>query len=77
MKYKSKLKRNSKYNPKSERFLRHAMLANPASVETCKGKIAHQTINNARQAKKAVEGRGQNVGIYKCPHCKKYHLTSI
>lgn len=77
MKYKSKLKRNSKYNPHSKRFIKRIMLSNPVSVETCEGKMTYQTINKARQAKKKIESGGAVMEIYKCPHCKKFHLTSI
>mgnify|MGYP007022357360 CR=1 FL=1 len=52
MKYKSKLKRTSKYNPHSKRFINHAMLSNPVSIENCEDKMAYRTINKARQAKK-------------------------
>lgn len=76
MKYKSKLKRNSKYNPHSERFKRGKILSSVSSIETCEGKIAYLTMNKARQAKKQIEKRGRTMGIYKCPHCKKYHLTT-
>lgn len=77
VKYKSKLKRGSKYNPHSKRFIKHAMLSNPVSVEICEGKMVFQTINKARQAKKKIERDGAVMEIYKCPHCKKFHLTSI
>ena len=77
MKYKSKLKRNSKYNPHSKRFLNHARLSNPVSAENCADKIAYPTINKARQAKNKIEKGGAVMEIYKCPHCKKFHLTSI
>lgn len=77
MKYKSKLRRNSKYNPHSKRFINHVMLSNPVSIKTCEGKIAYQTINKARRAKKKAERDGSVMEIYKCPHCRKFHLTSI
>lgn len=77
VKYKSKLKRNSKYNPHSKRFINRAMLSNPVSIEKCEDKMAYQTINKARQAKKKIEKGGAVMEIYKCPHCKKFHLTSI
>ena len=77
MKYKSKLKRNSKYNPHSKRFINHARLSNPVSIENCEDKIAYPTMNKARQAKKKIEKGGAVMEIYKCPHCKKFHLTSI
>lgn len=75
-KYKSKLKRNSKYNPHSERFKRHKAFSSVASIETCDGKVAYATINKARQAKKHIERHGNIMNIYKCPHCKRYHLTT-
>lgn len=75
-KYKSKLKRNSKYNTHSDRFYRHKVFSSIVSKETCEGKVAFQTINKARQAKNKVEQGGKTMGIYKCPHCKKYHLTT-
>ena len=75
-KYKSKLKRNSKYNPKSERFKKHATYRALEYIQTCKNKNVYPTLNTARQAKKSIEDRGKNVSIYKCPNCKKYHLTS-
>ena len=77
MKYKSKLKRNSKYNPHGKRFINHIMLSNPVSVKICEGKMAYRTINKARQIKKKIERGGAVMEIYKCPHCKKFHLTSI
>lgn len=77
VKYKSKLKRNSKYDPHSKRFINHAMLSNPVSIEKCENKMAYQTINKARQAKKKIEKDGSVMEIYKCPHCKKFHLTSM
>lgn len=76
MKYKSKLKRNSKYNPHSKRFRKNKVFSSASSIETCEEKIAYLTINKARQAKKQIEQRGHTMGIYKCPHCKKYHLTT-
>lgn len=39
--------------------------------------MAYQTINKARQAKKKIEKGGAVMEIYKCLHCKKFHLTSI
>ena len=75
-KYKSKLKRNSKYNPHSERFRRGKILNSVSSIETCEGKVTYPTMNKARQAKKQIEKKGHTMGIYKCPHCKKYHLTT-
>lgn len=77
MKYKSKLKRNSKYNPHSKRFGNHIMLENPVSIENCSEKISHDTFNKAKQAKKSLEKNGNIMAIYKCPHCKKFHLTSL
>ena len=73
-KYKSKLKRNSKFNPKSERFKNHMVFDSVSAIQICEGKIAYQTINKARQAKKKI---GKPMEIYKCPNCKKYHLTTI
>lgn len=75
-KYKSKLKRNSKYNTHSERFHKYKALNSVASKTTCEGKNAYPTMNKARQAKKQIEKKGSTMGIYKCPHCKKYHLTT-
>ena len=72
-KYKSKLKRNSKFNPKSERFKKHMVFSALDYIQTCEGKVAYDTINKARQAKKHMENP---MGIYKCPNCGKYHLTS-
>lgn len=72
-KYKSKLKRNSKFNPKSERFKRHMAFSALDYIQTCEGKVAYGTINKARQVKKRMK---TPMGIYKCPNCGKYHLTS-
>jgi hypothetical protein len=47
------------------------------SAENCADKIAYPTINKARQAKNKIEKGGAVMEIYKCPHCKKFHLTSI
>lgn len=73
-KYKSKLKRNSKFNPHSRRFINHKVFDSVISIQTCEDKIAYTTINKARQAKKNIK---TPMEIYKCPNCKKYHLTSM
>ena len=76
MKYKSKLKRNSKYNPHSKRFTNHILIEN-SSIETCEAKVKYLTFNKAKKAKKAVEKNGNLMSIYKCPHCKHFHLTTV
>lgn len=72
-KYKSKLKRNSKYNPKSKRFINNKIFSSAEYIQTCEEKIAFDTINKARQAKKNIKVQ---MRIYKCPNCGKYHLTT-
>lgn len=72
-KYKSKLKRNSKYNRHSKRFINNRIFSSTEYIQTCEDKVAFPTINKARQAKKHLK---DPMGIYKCPHCKKYHLTT-
>ena len=74
MKYKSKLKHNSKYNPHSKRFQRHKAFSTPDYIQKCKGKIAYPTINKARKAKRYLK---DPMDIYKCPNCGKYHLTTV
>lgn len=76
MKYKSKLKRNSKYNPHSKRFINRILIDNNP-IETCEAKVTYLTINKARKAKRQIEKSGSVMDIYKCPHCKHYHLTSV
>lgn len=78
MKYKSKLKKNSKYNPKSRRFQKKLAGENIVSLENCQKKVAFETINRAYKGKRFVERKyGHIMEIYKCPHCKKYHLTKL
>ncbi len=77
MKYKSKLKRNSKYNPHSERFRKHLVFDSTSYKKTCEDKIAYLTINKAKKAKRQIEKDGSFMEIYKCPNCKHYHLTAI
>lgn len=72
-KYKSKLKRNSKYNPKSKRFINNKVFNSVGYIQTCEDKVAFATINKARQAKKHQK---DPMTIYKCPNCGKYHLTT-
>lgn len=72
-KYKSKLKRNSKYNPKSKRFINNKVFSSIEYVQTCEDKVAFATLNKARQAKKCLK---DPMAIYKCPNCGKYHLTT-
>ena len=72
-KYKSKLKRNSKYNPKSKRFINNKVFSSVEYAQTCEDKVAFVTLNKARQAKKRMK---IPMGIYKCPNCGKYHLTT-
>ena len=74
VKYKSKLKRNSKYNPKSKRFIKSKVFNSAEYIQTCEDKIAYPTINKARQAKK--RSKLIPMEIYKCPNCGKYHLTT-
>lgn len=76
MKYKSKLKRNSKYNPHSKRFANHILIENN-DIDNCLKKRMFLTINKAKKAKRQMEKGGCIMDIYKCPHCKHYHLTSI
>lgn len=76
MKYKSKLKRNSKYNPHSKRFINRILIDNNP-IETCEAKVTYLTINKAKKAKRQIEKNGSIMDIYKCPHCKHYHLTSV
>lgn len=73
-KYKSKLKRNSKYNPKSKRFKKHMAFNTVEYAQTCENKVAFPTVNKARQAKKYLK---DPMEIYKCPNCGKYHLTTM
>ena len=72
-KYKSKLKRNSKYNPKRKRFINNKVFNSVEYIQTCEDKVAFATINKARQAKKYLK---DPMTIYKCPNCGKYHLTT-
>lgn len=72
-KYKSKLKRNSKYNPKSKRFINNKVFSSIEYMQTCEDKVAFATLNKARQAKKRLK---DPMAIYKCPNCGKYHLTT-
>lgn len=73
MKYKSKLKRNSKYNPKSERFRKHRVFSSSGYIQTCEDKIAFSSINKARQARKGLK---TPMNVYRCPNCGKFHLTT-
>lgn len=73
MKYKSKLRRNSKYNPKGERFRNHKVFSSSEYIQTCENKIAFSSINKARQARK---GLGNSMNVYRCPNCGKFHLTT-
>lgn len=77
MKYKSKLKRNSKYNPHSKRFSYRKAINTDLSRENCEKKIAYLTVNKARKAKRKIEKDGSIMEIYRCPLCKHYHLTSL
>lgn len=72
-KYKSKLKRNSKYNPKNKRFIKNKVFNSVEYIQTCEDKVAFATLNKARQAKKYLKDPR---AIYKCPNCGKYHLTT-
>ena len=72
-KYKSKLKPNSKYNPKSKRFKNHMVFSTSEYIQTCEDKVAFATLNKARQAKKYLK---DPMTIYKCPNCGRYHLTT-
>ena len=72
-KYKSKLKRNSKYSPKSKRFINNKVFSSIEYMQTCEDKVAFATFNKARQAKKYLK---DPMAIYKCPNCGKYHLTT-
>lgn len=73
MKYKSKLRRNSKYNPKGERFRNHKVFSSLGYIQTCENKIAFSSIGKARQVKKGLK---VPMNIYKCPNCGKFHLTT-
>lgn len=77
MKYKSKLKRNSKYNPNSKRFQEKLARENIVSLENCQEKVAYKTVNLAYKGKRLAEKYGHIMEVYKCPHCKKYHLTKL
>lgn len=64
------------YRPKAIKADNRILIdSNP--IETCEAKVAYLTINKARKAKRQIEKNGSVMDIYKCPHCKHYHLTSV
>lgn len=41
------------------------------------GKVSYSTRVYAKRAKRAIERRADvNFGVYRCQHCKMYHLTT-
>lgn len=46
--------------------------------QKCKAKVPYQTITEAVWAKKTVNRALHRImKIYRCPHCKSLHLTTI
>lgn len=47
------------------------------SVDTCRRKIQYKTKRDAKKQMRVMRREGAYVRPYECPHCRRWHLTSL